>query len=161
MIGVSSDVMVIENYVDAQCRRHLHLMSNYFVDRPSASAEGGVLKNESGVWHYRAVYPYRGILDVACVENDKKFRRLVVWSLTPPPTPPQMRKSTEFGEGRWTVRQAISEAESYFWSMFRFRPGFVFMRRLPNGVDIGQDVDGMILFDADWMLDRCVAVGGR
>ena len=141
-----SDVMVIDNYVDAQCRRHLHLMSNYFIDRPSASAEGGVLKQEAGAWHYRAVYPYRGILDVACVENEKKFRRLVVWSL----------------EGCKSVRDAISQAECYFWTTFKFRPGYVFMRRLPAAVDAASapDVEGMILLEADWMLEKCVAVGG-
>ena len=144
MIGVLSDVMVIENYVDAQCRRHLHLMSNYFVDRPSASAEGGVLKNESGVWHYRAVYPYRGILDVACVENEKKFRRLVVWSL----------------DGCGSVREAICEAECYFWATFKFRPGYVFMRWLPSAAENAQDLDGLVLLEADWMMERCVAVGG-
>lgn len=142
-----NDVIVIENYVDSHCMRHLHLMSNFFIDRPSASQEGGTLKQEAGAWHYRAIYPYRGILDIACVENEKKFRRLVVWSLS----------------GCESVRQAISQAESYFWATFRFRPGYVFMRRLPTAVDIGHAPEllgGMILLEADWMLERCVAVGG-
>ena len=119
-------------------------MSNYFIDRPSASAEGGALKQEAGAWHYRAVYPYRGILDIACVNGGENFRRLVVWSL----------------EGCGSVRAAISQAESYFWTTFKFRPGYVFIRRLPAAAEGIQDVEGMILLEADWMLERCVAVGG-
>lgn len=142
-----SDIIVAENYVDAQCIRHLHLMSNFFIDRPSASAEAGVMKQEAGVWHYRAEFPYKGVLDIACVDGGQNFRRLVVWSLA----------------GCESVRDAISQAHDYFWSLFRFRPGYVFMRRLPAAAreTDDQDVEGMILLEANWMLEKCVAVGGK
>ena len=139
------DLIVVENYVDCQCIRHLHLISNYFIDRPSASFERGVLKQEAGAWHYRAEYPYRGVLDVACIGGSKKFRRLVVWSL----------------DGCGSVRNAIGYAFIYFWQTFKFQPGYVFLRRLPTGVENGQDVEGMVLLEAEWMLEKCVAVGGK
>ena len=139
------DVIVVENRVDDQCIKHLHLMSNFFINRPTAPLEQGVLKQEAGVWHYRAEYPYRGVLDVQAACADGKFRRLVVWSLN----------------GCGSVREAICQAEVYFWAAFRFRPAYVFMKKLPNGVENGLDVEGMILVEAEWMLERSVAVGGR
>src|SRR5512140_3312306 len=119
------DVIVVENYVDPQCMRHLHLMSNFFINRPTAGLERGELRQEAGVWHYRATYPYRGILDVKAACIDGKFRRLVVWSLA----------------GSGSVREALCQAEVYFWAMFRFRPAYGFLRRLPAGVEHGQDFE--------------------
>ncbi len=58
------DVIIVENYVDSQCIRHLHLMSNFFINRPAVSLERGELRQETGVWHYRAMYPYRGVLGI-------------------------------------------------------------------------------------------------
>ncbi len=139
------EVIVVENYVDAHCIKHLHLMSNFFINRPTAGLEQGELRQEAGVWHYRATYPYRGVLDIACVGNEKKFRRLVVWSLA----------------GCGSVREAFSQAHTCFWTLFKFRPGYAFMRRLPAAVENAQDVDGMVLLEANWMLEKCVAVGGR
>jgi hypothetical protein len=139
------EVIVVENYVDSQCIRHLHLMSNFFINRPSASLERGVLKQVAGVWHYCAEYPYRGVLDVKAACAGGKFRRLVVWSLS----------------GCGSVREAICQAEGHFWAMFRFRPAYVFIKRLPDEVENGLEFDGLVLLEAEWMLDRCVAVGGR
>lgn len=137
-------LIVVENYVDSYCIKHLHLMSNFFIDRPTASAEGGVLKQEAGVWHYRACYPYRGVLDIACVSTPKKFRRLVVWSM----------------EGCGSVREAIAQAASYFWAVFKFQPGYAFIRKMPRTVESGEWLDEIVLLESDWMLNRCVAVGG-
>ncbi len=139
------DMIIVENYVDSQCIRHLHLMSNFFIDRPTIGMERGELRQEAGVWHYRAAYPYRGVLDIACVGNETKFRRFVVWNLN----------------GCRSVREAISQAEIYFSTIFRFRPAYVFMKKLPGEVENGQDLEGLIILEANWMLDRCVAVGGR
>jgi len=154
------DLIIVENYVDPQCIRHLHLMSNFFIALPPGSLERGVLKQETGVWHYRAEYPYRGVLDIACVGSEKKFRRLVVWSLTPPLPPPHLGTN---GEGKYTIRNALSQAHTFFWSTFRFQPGYAFMRRLPAAAREAndQDVEGMVLLEATWMLEKCVAVGGK
>ncbi len=63
--------------------------------------------------------------------------------------------------GCGSVRDAICQAEGHFLAAFHFRPAFVFMKKLPAGVEHAQDFDGLILLEAEWMLDRCVAVGGR
>ena len=78
-------VIVVENLVDAQCVRHVHLLSNRLIEdcvlQSYAPCGTGRVTQEIGAWHFRAEYPYRGVLDVACVGNEKRFRRLVVWSL--------------------------------------------------------------------------------
>lgn len=143
-----NDVIVVENRVDMHCIRHLHLMSNVEFGREilcSYGAPNGVAAQESGVWHLRAIYPFRGVLDVraACVEE--KSRRLVVWNL----------------DGYGSVREAIFDACRYFIVKFDFLPGFVFMKKLPKSIENGEYLDGLMLFEAEWMLERCVAVGGR
>ncbi len=140
---MNNDVVIVENYVDHQCIRHLHLMANSSIALPFL--EKGIITQETGAWHLRVEYPYRGVLDVEAACKHGKFRRLVVWSL----------------EGCGSVRAAIDQAEVYFWTLFRFRPAYGFMKRLPNGAENGQDLDGLILLEADWMLGKCVAVGGR
>ncbi len=140
---MNKNAIVVENYVDPHCHRHLHLMANSSDALPFV--EKGIITQEAGVWHLRAEYPYRGVLDVECVGNHKKFRRLVVHSL----------------DGCGSVRDAIHAAFTFFWATFRFQPGYVFMKKLPSGVENGQDFEGMVLVEADWMLERCVAVGGR
>jgi len=94
------DLIVIEDRVDMQCIRHVHLMANVEFDEACMSrytAVNGLVMREAGVWHLRAVYPLRGVIDIpaACVEG--KVRRLVVWSLTPPLTPPHLSTN---GEGK-------------------------------------------------------------
>ena len=145
-----SDIIVVEDRVDMQCVRHVHLMSN--APLPAASPQmapfgrnlGGEWVKDAGVWHWRAEYPYRGAMDFHC-EGWKKFRRLVVWSL----------------DGCGSVREAMNQAEVYFWTAFHFRPAYVFMRGLPSVVEHGQEVDDLVVLEAEWMLERCVAVGGR
>lgn len=139
------EVIVIEDRVDAQCMRHVHLMSNIELgctQIPFPLARGSVTR-EAGVWHYRAEYPYRGALDVACIYNVGNFRRLVVWSL----------------DGYGSVKVALKDAWSEFYKLFGGEPAFAFMRKLPSGVENGHEVGGMILIEAEWMLERSVAVG--
>ena len=144
------EMIVLENRVDCQCVRHVHLMSNQEPDelvrlRYAPRGAGWIATREVGVWHCRVSYPYKGMLDVAAaVPAKKKFRRLVVWNL----------------EGCGSVRNAIGEAFTYFWALFKFQPGYVFIKKLPTGVEHGQEFEGLILIEADWMLERCVAVGG-
>jgi hypothetical protein len=64
-------------------------------------------------------------------------------------------------EGCETVREAISQAYTCFFVLFSFRPGFVFMSRLPKGAENCQLVEGMVMLETEWMPERCVAVGGR
>jgi len=145
------EIIELENFVDAQCVRRIHLMSNMefgneaILRRYYAPVDVVVMKQkEAGVWHYRAEYPFRGVLDIHASEW-VKFRRFVAWNL----------------EGCASVRDAIKQASGEFERLFHFKPKFVFMNKLPHGVEMFQDVDGMMLLEAEWMLERCVAVGGR
>src|SRR5262245_13979261 len=108
-ITTLNDVIVVENYVDHQCMRHLHLMSNkreslLFAQRMG----GGEIKQGTGIHYYVAKYPYRGELDVACVDGGNNYRRLVVWNL----------------DGYTSIRRAIHDAFIYFWRHTRFQPGY-------------------------------------
>lgn len=82
-------------------------------------------------------------INAACV--DGKYRRLVAWSL----------------EGCDSVRGAIRGAAHDFKQIFKFAPKYVFVKQLPKGTENCMDVDGMILLQVEWMLERSIAVGGR
>lgn len=99
---------------------------------------------EAGVWHLRATHPFRGVMDIE-TGGGVKFRRFVVWSL----------------DGKYgNVRGALIDAMQHFECLFGRRPAFAFMRTLPRGVEWFTQFEGMLLLDAEWMLERCVAVGG-
>lgn len=148
-----NDIIVVEDRVDGECVRHVHLMSNgdfsltpthpYRALRSLPLGEGKVTR-EAGAWHWRAMYPFRGVLDIE-TEGGVKFRRFVVWSL----------------EGCESVRVALKQAKAEYERLFGGSPRFAFMRKLPNGVAWFTEFDGLLLLDAEWMLERCVAVGGR
>ena len=88
-------------------------------------------------------------IDAACREG--KFRRLVVCPL----------------EGRVSVRAALQEAGREFERLFGGRPQFGFMRKMPKSAIIDPLLEGsgvvevgdLMLLEAEWMLERCVAVG--
>jgi hypothetical protein len=146
---MDTSLIVVENFVDLQCRRHVHLMSNQEhgleILRPYG-AQTGVVTKETGAWHYRSSFPWRGPLDIACVGSRMRFRRLVVWNL----------------EGCGSVRNAIAQAAEYFFCCAHFRPGYAFILRMPAGVENGVEVgEGLQIFEAEWMLERSIAVGGR
>ena len=144
------EVIELENFVDGQCVRHIHLISNDPLRLKPLSPKFGLPPNlgeecimkEAGVWHLRAVYPFRGVVDIHSSQW-VKFRRVVAWNL----------------EGCASVREAIGQASMEFERLFHSKPKFVFMNKLPKGVEMFQDVDGMMLLEAEWMLERCVAVG--
>lgn len=151
--GLGEGVIVVEDRLDGQCVRHVHVMANAPAPLPAASPQmapdgrnlGGEWVKEAGVWHLRAVYPYRGVWEVDAARAEGKFRRLVVWSL----------------EGCASVKVALHDAAHEFERLFGGRAQFGFMRRLPRGAEHGMDVGDLTLFEAEWMLERCVAVGGR
>lgn len=88
-------------------------------------------------------------IDAAC--RDGKFRRLVVCPL----------------EGRVSVRAALQEAAREFERLFGGRPQFGFMRKMPKSAISDPllegsgvvDVGDLMLLEAEWMVERCVAVG--
>lgn len=163
-----SDVIEIENYIDGGCVRHLHLMSNepigeealrsYGLVRDRAQVERG---ETAGSHWLRAQGPCRAVWDVGAACAEGKFRRLVVWSF----------------EGCGSMREAMGGAARDFRLIFGFAPKYAFVRRLPRGVEnctplalralfrnsesanLGEDSELMLL-EAEWMMERCVAVGG-
>jgi len=149
-MATSGDVIQLENYVDQLCMRHLHLMSNLELGQECLSRFGAVnavVTKEVGAWHLRAIHPYRGVIDIPAACVDGKFRRLVAWSL----------------QGYVSVKLALFDAWKDYSRLFGGRPQFAFMKKLPRGVEHG-DVLGeteLMLLEAEWMLERCVAVGGR
>ena len=142
-----NDIVEVVNYVDGQCLRHLHLMSNVEFDpacMQQYSALNGVATQEAGVWHLRATHPFRGVIDIPAACKEGKVRRLVAWSLN----------------GYASVKVALYDARKEYCRLFGGSPQFAFMRNLPRGVEPGIEIGTMMLFDAEWMLERCVAVGG-
>ena len=145
MGSVMDDIIVVEDRVDAHCVRHVHLMSNSDPacrDIPFLLERGSVTR-EAGVWHYRAEYPYRGALDVACVNSEKKFRRLVVWNL----------------DGYELIKPALYDAWQEYLRIFHGAAQYAFVRCLPAKVPNGYEVGGMTLVEAEWMMENAVAVG--
>ena len=145
-----NDVIEVENIVDSNCMRVIHLIANRELDISAlhryGTAAGMIIdtRKEAGTWHLWARWPYRGVLDIQA-HDWPKFRRLVVWNL----------------DGCNSVRDAIEKAFMHFWVTFKFQPAFVFMKKLPKGVENAQDCEGLVLLEAEWMLEKCVAVGGR
>ncbi len=78
-----------------------------------------------------------------------RARRFVVWGLEP-------------GE---KVSEVIILAAKEFLRLFGGKPQFAFMRKLPKGVENATGIMFMgmeiLLFEAEWMPKRCVAVGGK
>lgn len=142
---LKQDVIVVEDHVDQQCIRHVHLMSNSaFNCTPAPFPIGkGAVTQEGGVWHLRVEYPYRGALDFpyACVEGN--YRRLVVWSL----------------DGYELIKLALMDAWYEYVRLFHGAPQFAFIKTLPSVVQNGYQIGGMTLMETEWMLEKCVAVG--
>lgn len=57
------------------------------------------------------------------------------------------------------VSVKATEAAEEYLRLYRDYPRFAYVRTMPRGVDDGVEVDGMMLFAAEWMPPRCVAVG--
>lgn len=154
------DVIVVEDRLDGQCVRHLHLMSNEEIGMEVLHAYGmsattvKIERGETTESHYvKAEWIYRGVWDVNAACREGKFRRLMVWSL-----------GSTFqvsGSKSLSVRDGARQAAAAFERFFRFAPKYLFVRRLPRGAENCMDVQGMILLEAEWMLERAVAVGGR
>src|SRR5574342_28770 len=69
-------------------------------------------------------------------------RRLVAWRFME-------------GEG-YRVSEVIGHLAEWFFVQTHHKPGYAFMRKLPKGVECGEEVEGVILMEAEWALERCV-----
>jgi hypothetical protein len=57
------------------------------------------------------------------------------------------------------VSLKLKDAAEEYLQLFKDYPRFAYVSKLPNGVENGVEVDGVMLFEAEWMPPRHVAVG--
>jgi len=138
-----NEMIVVEDVVSEDCVRKLHVMSNAPISMQLPAGATVKQTQEAGVYHLRAEWPYRGVLDIKS-DYWPRPKRLVVWSLI----------------GEEHEVEAILEAIGEFDRLFGHAPGFIFLRRLPSDVEHGKDLFGMVFLETEWMLEKCVAVGG-
>jgi hypothetical protein len=144
------EVIEVENVVTRDCRRVIHLMSNGDFEEETL-ASYGLLKLgeeakvnatfESGVHHLRVEWAYQGPLALT-VEGWKQAKTMVAWSF----------------EGCMNVTEALMHASNMFVGLFGQKPAYGFVRRLPSGVENGRETGPLMVFEAEWMLERAVAV---
>ena len=145
------EIITIENRVDENAVRHVHLMSNTpfgvaaFPQMQESTEFGGikgVVTREQGVWHFRAESPMRGLIEIKC-EGWPEAKRFVVWSLV----------------GCLSVTEALYDAAKEFERICGQRPGYAFMWKLPKGIENAHAIGDLNLFEAEWMINKSVAVG--
>ena len=96
------------------------------------------------IFYGEATWPVREAVDFHC-EGWPKFRRLVVWNL----------------EKCISVTAALHDAADEFERLFGGRASFAFMKKLPKQVENGVEVGDLSLFQSEWMIEHCIALGGR
>lgn len=143
-----NEIIELENVVNDEGVCVLHLMSNNELDAEllkqyNAPVDARFeIKKEIGAYHLRASWPMRGPLNIQC-EGWPVPRMFVMWNLT----------------GCESVTMAIHDAVNCYQDIFNNDPLFVFIRHMPRNVENGVEVCGLLLFEADWMVRKCVAVG--
>lgn len=130
------DIIEIENYIDQDCRRYLHLMSNNEIvlnqlDGTSWAIPPGisvVSKHEAGVWHLRAAWFACEAFVGTQRGSDRRERQVVLWSFI-------------YAD---RVTNAIRDAAAEFWHVFCRRPDYAAVRSFPEamGLDVDIEVDG-------------------
>jgi hypothetical protein len=85
---------------------------------------------------------YCGPIDVHC-EGWPKPKRFVIWNIA------------IVG----SVKAALDEAAKRYEEIFGVRPQYAFIRKLPRGIESGVEVGNLLLFEAEWMVGKCIVVG--
>lgn len=122
------DVIEVENYIDGQWMRHVHLMSNdenAEVDLPVYASP--VITKEGGVWHVRASWAAREAFAGTLRGDDRIERQIVLWA---------------FSGQRVSV--CIRDAAREFWKVFCRQPDFAAVHEYPEamGFDVDVEIDG-------------------
>ena len=144
-----ADVIVVEDIVTMDCRRVIHLMSNSELTADmlavygAPDGTGAQVVREAGVCHLRAEWPLKGPLEMRG-EGWPVSKAMVVWSF----------------EGCANVTEALMHASNSFVHLFGNKPAYGFVKSLPRGVENGREVGPLMVFEAEWMLEKCAAVGG-
>jgi hypothetical protein len=99
------------------------------------------------LFYGEVTYPVRGVVEVRGACGEGRVRRLACWRLME-------------GEG-YHVSEIIEFLAEWYFVQTKQKPGYAFVRKMPRGVESGEwEVDGVMLFEAEWCLERCVMVGG-
>lgn len=144
-----NDVIEIENIITKDCRRVIHLMSNRELTEDALASFGapaGIqaqVTKELGAWHLRAEWPYRGAIRIEA-EGWPQVKVMVAWSFA----------------GCANVTDALMQATSWYEGAFSQTPRYGFVRSMPRGVEEGREVGPLMVFAAEWMMEKCVVVGG-
>jgi hypothetical protein len=148
---MSDEIIELENILrdDGMCV--VHLMSNFELtmnalwDKYNAPADATVeLTAEAGVHYLRARWMVRGAVRVAA-EGWPMPKMFVIWNLA-------LCDS---------VKKAMLEAAEHYQDIYGTQPEYAFIRKMPRGIENGVEVGDMMLFEADWMVRKCVAVGWK
>jgi hypothetical protein len=141
-------IIELENIVSDDGMSAVHLVSNFdltvdVLKKYNAPVDAKVeIKKEAGAYHLRATWAMRGALKIAA-EGWPVPKIFVMWNLT----------------GCKSVSMAIREAAAHYKNIYGVLPEYAFIRKLPGIVESGVEVDNLMLFEAEWMVRKCVAVG--
>lgn len=121
-------VIEIDNYIDSQWIRHVHLMSNdekFDIDLPEYARP--TITKEAGVVHMRASWAAREAFAGTLRGGDRIERHIVLWAFQ--------------GE---RVSVSIRKAAHEFWKVFGRQPDFAAMNSYPDamGLDVDVEIDG-------------------
>lgn len=142
-------VIEIENSVTRDCRRMVHLMSNRELTRDDLAIYGAPegthaqIQQVAGAWHLQAEWPFFGAISIDA-EGWPRAKRMVAWSFA----------------GCVNVTEALMQASIHFEHTFGRKPQYGFLRSLPSGVEEGRETGPLMVYSAEWMLERAVVVGG-
>jgi hypothetical protein len=143
-----NEMIELENVVSDEGISSVHLMSNFeltvdAIKKYHAPVDAKIeITNEMGVHHLRASWNLRGPIQINA-EGWSVPRIFVIWSLM----------------GYESVKAAIHDAAKYYEELYGMRPDYAYMRQLPRGVENCTEIGDLILYEVDWMVRKCVAVG--
>lgn len=138
-----SDIIVVEDVVSEDCVRRLHVMSNCPIQMDLPVDATVKETEEGGAYHLRAEWPFRGALSIEA-EGWPRAKTMVAWSF----------------DGCINVTEALMHASVFYEQMFGCKPQYGFLRRLPGGVEEGRETGPLLVFSAEWMMEKAVVVGG-
>lgn len=126
-----TEIIEVENYIDAEGKRYLHLMSNEEIKVSELEGYGRIpaaasvsSKREAGVWHFRAGWlacgPFAGTLR----GSDRREKQIVLWSFV----------------YSARVSQAIRDGAREFGRVFGRLPHFAAVRSYPEAMGLDPDI---------------------
>lgn len=138
-------MIMVKNQVDLDGKHVLHLMSNDGFDGEQYAelkGQGARVMREDGVWSLVLIRPYRGPLEVE-LGGKPLIRRFVVAPI----------------DG--SLKAALEAAGAEYEKLFGRWPEYAWTGSLPRGVEYGELLGRILLFQADWAIRGSVMVGGE